>query len=83
MEYEECEQLFISVGHVYTVAALMQFFGIQKIDDSPYCNILPHAVLQGDGNKKLYFNTVMNNFVCEYLMLSQHAPDSDQPTENQ
>ena len=81
--YEECEQLFISVGRAYTVAALMQFFGMETIDDSPNCNIPPHDVLQGDGDKKLYLNTVMNKFVCEYLMPSQHAPDSDQPTENQ
>ena len=81
--YEECEQLFISVGRAYTVAALMKFFGMEAKDDSPKCNIPPHDVVQGDGDKKLYFTTVMTKFVSEYLMPSQHAPDSDQLNEHQ
>ena len=81
--YEECEQLFISVGRAYTVAALMQFFGTETIDDSPNCNIPPDDVQQGDGDKKLYFDTIMNKFVSEYIMPNQHAPDCDQPAEQQ
>ena len=81
--YEECEQLFISVGRTYTVAALMQFFGMETIHDSPNCNIPPDDVQQGNGDKKLYFDTIMNKFVSEYIMPYQHAPDCDQPAEQQ
>ena len=78
--YEECEQLFITVGRAYTVAALLQFFGI---DDSPNHNLLPNYVIHGDGDKKLYFDNVLDKFVSEYLMPSLHAIHLDQSLHNQ
>ena len=56
---------------------------METIDDSPNCNIPPDDVQQGDGDKKLYFDTVMNKFVSEYIMPNQHAPNCDQPAEQQ
>lgn len=74
--FEECEQLFISVGRAYTVAALLQFFQIETTEGSPKCNIPPHDVLHGDGDKELYFNTVLDKFVEEYLI---PTPDANVP----
>lgn len=81
--YEECEQLFITVGRAYTVAALLQFFGMETIDDSPNHNLPPNDVIHGDGDKKLYFDNVLDKFVSEYLMPSSHAIDLGQSLDNQ
>ncbi len=32
---EDCEQLFISVGKLFTVAAILDFFHMKSFDDSP------------------------------------------------
>ena len=61
----------------------MQLFGMKTIDYSPSCNIPPHDVQQCNGDKKMYFDTVMNKFVSEYLVPNQHAPVSDQRAEQQ
>ena len=75
--------MFITVGRAYTVAALLQFFGIETIDDSPNHNFLPNDVIHGDGDKKLYFDNALDKFVSEYLMPSSHAIDLDQSLDNQ
>ena len=36
--YEDCEQLFMSVGHCYLVQALLEFFKIENVDESPNAN---------------------------------------------
>ena len=63
--FEECEQLFLSVGRAYAVAAFLQFFGMSALDDSPSHNIPPYDVVQGNGDQKLYFDTILNKFVEE------------------
>ena len=75
--FEECEQLFLSVGRAYAVAAFLQFFGMSALDDSPSHNIPPYDVVQGNGDQKLYFDTILNKFVEEYLMPTTHDADSD------
>ena len=42
--YEDCEQLFLSVGRAYTVAALLHFFGMDSIDDPPQNHLCPFDV---------------------------------------
>ena len=66
--FEECEQLFISVGRSYTVSAFLHFFKMETTEYSSICNIPPYDELRGDGDKELYFNTVLDKFVVDYLM---------------
>jgi hypothetical protein len=66
--YEECEQLFISVGKSYTLAALLHFFGMSEVDDSPQKNVPPH-----DADYQQYFDTVLDKFVNEYLLSKPHS----------
>ena len=67
--FEECEQLFLSVGRAYAVAAFLQFFGMSALWHV--------STLQGNGDQKLYFDTILNKFVEEYLMPTTHDADSD------
>jgi hypothetical protein len=32
--FEDCEQLFMSVGHCYLIEALLEFFKMDKTDES-------------------------------------------------
>ena len=33
--YEDCEQLFLSLGKCFTIEALIQFFGLESQDSPP------------------------------------------------
>ena len=66
--YEDCEQLFLSVGRAYTVTALLHFFGMAGIDDPPQNHLCPYDVIHGDGDKLEYLNAVLDKFVDEYLL---------------
>ena len=81
--FEECEQLFITVGRAYTVAALIHFFGMTTIDESPNRHPPPYDVVNGIGDKKLYFNEVLDKFVNNYLMQSPNEfVDNESPTDH-
>ena len=41
---------------------------METTEDSSICNIPPYDELRGDGDKELYFNTVLDKFVVDYLM---------------
>ena len=81
--FEECEQLFLSVGRAYAVAAFLQFFGMSALDGSPSHNIAPYDVVQGNGDQKLYFDIILNKFVEEYLIPTTHDADSDEEPDDQ
>ena len=81
--FEECEQLFLSVGRAYVVAAFLQFFGMSTLDDSPSHNIPPYDVVEGYGDQKLYFDTILNKFVEEYLMSTMPILMKSLMTSNQ
>lgn len=81
--FEECEQLFISVGRAYTVAALLKFFGMASVNESPKHHIPPYDVVHGEGDRKLYFNMVLEKFVSENLLPTANAVQTDQVPDNQ
>jgi hypothetical protein len=81
---EECDQLFTSVGCSYTVAAILEFFEMETTEDKPVCIMPPYSVVSGHGDKKAYFNHVMDKFVEEYLLPTTTNDDelmSDEQTD--
>jgi hypothetical protein len=81
--YEECDQLFTSVGCSYTVAAFLEFFEMDTTEDKPGCNMPPCYVVSGHGDKEAYFNHVMDKFVEEYLLPTTNDNElmSDEQTD--
>ena len=71
--YEDCEQLFLSVGMAYAVSALLHFFGMDETHESPQKNIPQNDVVHDCGDKQDYLDKVMDKFVMQYLMTT----DSD------
>ncbi len=81
--YEDCEQLFLSVGRAYTVAALLHFFGMDSIDDPPQNHLCPFDVTNGDEDKQEYLDTVLDKFVDEYLLVkTQVDPDLNEVSDD-
>ena len=68
--YEDCEQLFLSVGKCFTIEALVKFFKMANKDGNPTNNRPPlfHILMMGN-NKQIYFNSVLDKFIDEFLLL--------------
>ena len=66
--YEDCEQLFISVGHCYLLQALREFFKIENVDESPNANntFLSNDVTEEE--KKEHLLAALQKFVDEYVL---------------
>lgn len=66
--FEDCEQLFISVGRCYTVAALLDFFSMDTVHDRPSRNRPPQQHLLVEQTcKQEYYDQTLNKFIDEYL----------------
>ena len=65
--YEDCEQLFLTIGLCFTIEALTEFFQMTAKEAHPAANIPPfHNIHVGD-NRKQYFERVLNQFVSKFL----------------
>lgn len=65
--YEDCEQLFMSVGHCYLIEALLEFFKIENVDESPIANNTFLSNDMSEEEKKAHLLTVLQKFVNEYV----------------
>ena len=66
--FEDCEQLFFSVGRCYAVEALLQFFGMEKMTDKPTRNVPPYHLISTQKYKKEYWDKMLTKFVDKYLI---------------
>ena len=73
--FDGCEELVVSTGKAYIVVALMNFFGMESLDEFPknnvfVCNIIhkPYEV------KKEYFDKVIGKFVDSYIFQRGQSP---------
>jgi len=66
--YEGCEELFISVGKAYIVAAALVFFGMSTLDDVPSDNKFPANISrETTENKKKCFDDIFGRFIDKFL----------------
>lgn len=63
LHYEDCQQLFMTVGHCYLIEALLEFFKVENVDESPTASntFLPNDI--SDEEKKAHLLTVLHKFV--------------------
>ena len=74
--FEDCEQLFLSIGRCFTIEALLNFFNMETTDARPTRNRPPYHVLDIEDNKKGYYHSVLDKFIDEFLIIP--APDIDE-----
>ena len=67
--FEDCEQVFLTVGRCFTVSALVHFFNMENKDDHPTKNRLPYYLLEVGDTKKEYYLSVLDTFVDQFLFL--------------
>ena len=65
--FEDCEQLFMSVGHCYLNEALLQFFKMDNINELPKENNPFPPDEYSNEQKKEYVLTVLGKFLEEYV----------------
>ena len=67
--YEGSEELFLSVGRAYIIAASLDFFGMSSIEDKPSQNKFPENLSrETEENKKKYFDDVFGKFIDKFLL---------------
>ncbi|CAB3995477.1 Hypothetical predicted protein, partial [Paramuricea clavata] len=67
--YEDCEQLFLSVGKCFVIEALLEFFHMDDIKHKPTANG-PHSVhVLKEEYRKTYILQVINIFLDEYVFV--------------
>ena len=79
--FEDCEQLFLSIGRCYTVEALVDFFNMETPDGHPTKNRPPYHVLDVGDNKEEYFESILEKFIDKYLITP--APETQANAEEE
>ena len=75
--YEDCEQLFVSVGFCFVVEALLEFFQMADTKQKPTANG-PHSIQRlTEAYQKSYVNNILDKFLDEYVFI-----DSDDVSED-
>ena len=69
--YEDCEQLFLTLGKCFTVEAQVQFFGMETKDGHITRNRPPYYILDVSENKRQYYDSVLNKFIDQFLITHQ------------
>ena len=80
--YEDCEQLFLTVGKCFTVEALMQFFGMETKDGRITRNRPPYYILDVGNNKRQYYDSVLDKFIDQFL-ITPSTNDEESSPDNQ
>ena len=76
--FEDCEQLFMSVGHCYLIEALLQFFKMDNVNESPKENSpCPSKDLTDDENKARIL-AVLSKFVDEFVFQATALSDDEE-----
>lgn len=72
--YEDCEQLFLSIGRCYTVEALLKFFDMVDQNCQPTKNRPPYYILEVGNNKQVYYHSVLDKFIDQFLLQPTQEP---------
>ena len=73
--YEGTEQLFISVGKAYIIAAAMEFWGIKDLTAKATKNLPPKNIMHKQkAVKQQFLDEVIGKFVDQYVF---HDPDEE------
>ena len=65
--YEDCKQLFMSVGQSYLVEALLEFFKMEDVSKLPKENSLFLVKDGNDEEKEIQILAVLDKFVQQYI----------------
>ena len=79
--FEDCEQHFMSVGHCYLIEALLQFFKMDNVNESPQENSpCPSKDLTDDNKARIL--AVLSKFVDEFVFQATAHSDEEMSADN-
>ena len=81
--YEDCEQLFDSVGKMHIIEAALTFFGMEGRNDSPRKNVPPSVFLLTEEQKQNFYHSSMERFVDEYIWVERDGLDESNDAAKQ
>ena len=74
--YEGSEELFLSVGKAYMITAVLNFFGMSDLEDTPSLHKFPQNIArETTENKKKYFDDAFGKFIDKFLLQKVNAND--------
>ena len=75
--FEDCEQLFFSVGKCFVIEALMEFFQMDNAKCKPTANG-PHSVnVFNEAYRKTYIKDIVDKFLEEFIFLGGNQKVAD------
>ena len=77
--YEDCEQLFLSIGRYFAVEVLIQFFNMIDQNGVPTKNRPPYYMLEVGNNKQVYYDSVLDKFMDQFLLQATQDPVEHDP----
>ena len=80
--YEDCEQLFMSIGRCYLVEALLDFFGMTTVDDTPEKNNAFLSSTASCEETKNHLEATLERFVAQYIVPDMSLDNGDQNYED-
>ena len=75
--YEDCEQLFLSVGECYVVEALMEFFQMVDEKQEPAANGPRSVHAHDEEYQKKYITDTLDKLLNEYVFGNEDIPTTD------
>ena len=72
--YEDCEQLFLSLGRCFAIEALIKFFDMVDQNGQPTKNRPPYYILEVGNNKQVYYHSVLDKFMDQFLLQPTQDP---------
>lgn len=80
--YEDCEQLFYSIGKCFVVEALLEFFQMEDTKHKPAVNS-PHSVyVFKEEYRKSYIVQVLDKFLDEFVFIGGDSDNGDMGDED-
>jgi hypothetical protein len=81
--FEDCKQLFLTVGLCYTIEALKEFLQMPSKEACPAANRPPFHNIHAGDNRKKYFNEVRNKFVNTFIFALRSSTTINELSEEQ
>lgn len=76
--YEDCEQLFFSVGMCFVIEALLEFFQMEDTKHKPTTNG-PHSVhVLTEEYRKTYLINSLDKFLDEYVFVQDEDKEDEE-----
>ena len=74
--FEDCEQLFLSVGRCYVIEAFLEFFQMDDPKQKPNLNAPNMAFTITPDQKKTYMINVLDKFLDQYIFIADNKENT-------